>query len=102
MIKQMAWLPIGLSGNGEKVLHLRENIGDAWKPYNQTRYKQPDTILSGIKPSQGFRTAQILLKQGWSYVATSEVLKNTETENTESDTIVSVSKISSSCPKTQE
>lgn len=74
----MAWLPIsGTDPTSQKVLHLKLNDSDKWMPYNApqfNRLRQPDTAIptSHGTPSKGYRTAQILLQNGWKYVQSLE------------------------------
>jgi len=64
----MSWLPMNQSEpDSEKILHLKYYEGDAWKPYNSTEWALPDHRMPGLRMSQGFRTSQILFKQGWQY-----------------------------------
>ena len=74
MAGQMCWLdPNG--GDGEKILHLRMNPGDRWRPYTApefSRLRQPDYSMSKIKLSKGLSTAQTLLKLGWVYIRSNE------------------------------
>ena len=70
----MCWLdPAG--GDGTKILHLRLKPGDRWLPYTApqfTHVRQPDTALSGIDCSKGFRTSQYLLGRAWTYVPSAQ------------------------------
>lgn len=68
----MSWIDPSC-GNGEKILHLRLTKGDRWMPYtapqfSQLRQGQADVAFMGVRPSKGFRLAQHLLSQGWTYV----------------------------------
>lgn len=66
---QMKWMCPTSGTDGEKILYLRESENSCWKPYKEFPYfYQPDTHINGVKTSRGFRTAQHLIKLGWSYV----------------------------------
>lgn len=71
---QMTWMP-KLGSDGEKVLHLRLQPYDPWKPY--TAFPQnviPDYKVP--KGSKGWATYQTLLKNGWELIPS----KNTNLE----------------------
>ncbi len=67
MLKQMCWLP-RLGSNGEKILHLRTEPRQPWRPYTAfpqyaaLDYQEPDG-------SKGWATFQKLKTQGWNLVS---------------------------------
>jgi hypothetical protein len=70
MLKQLCWLPMAGS-NGEKVLHLRTQLGEGWRPYTACpEYKVPDYKVPG--GSKGWATYQKLLRAGWTLVPTAQ------------------------------
>ncbi|MEG4960378.1 MULTISPECIES: hypothetical protein [unclassified Microcoleus] len=70
MLKQMCWLP-RLGGNGEKILHLRTEARQAWRPYTAfPQYAAPDYREPG--GSNGWATFQKLKTQGWNLISTEE------------------------------
>ena len=70
MLKQMCWLP-RLGGNGEKILHLRTDLRQAWRPYTAfPQYAAPDYREPG--GSKGWATYQMLRVQGWNLISTDE------------------------------
>ncbi|MEG4445358.1 hypothetical protein QUA82_09290 [Microcoleus sp. F8-D3] len=70
MLKQMCWLP-RLGGNGEKILQLRTDPRQAWRPYTAfpqlavADYREPGG-------SNGWATFQKLRTQGWNLISTEE------------------------------
>jgi hypothetical protein len=78
MLKQMCWLP-RLGGNGEKTLHLRTDLRQAWRPYTAfPQYAAPDYREPG--GSKGWATYQKLRGQGWTLISTDEGQKSDFTE----------------------
>lgn len=77
-LKQMAWLPVGGTGDGEKVLHIK--VQGRWMPYNSTPYAVPDVQmhppLQYGRPSRGFTTMQKLLKQGFELITTESAMRS--------------------------
>jgi hypothetical protein len=66
MLKQMCWLP-RLGGNGDKILHLRTEPYQPWRPYTAfPQYAAPDYLEPG--GSEGWATFQKLRIQGWNLV----------------------------------
>lgn len=66
MTGQMCWLT-GFSTNGEKVLHLRLQPHDPWKPYTAfASYKILDYDIP--RGSKGWATCQRLFKAGWEII----------------------------------
>lgn len=67
---QMCWLS-ALGANGEKILHLRLDPNQPWKPYTScSEYAVPDYIIP--RGSKGWATYQKLLKAGWTLVPTDQ------------------------------
>lgn len=66
MSGQMCWLS-SFGSKGEKILHLRLNPSQPWKPYTCCpEYAVPDYKIP--KGSKGWATYQKLLKAGWDIV----------------------------------
>ena len=66
----MCWLP-RLGGNGEKILHLRTEARQAWRPYTAF----PQFAVSDYREpggSKGWATLQKLKTQGWNLISTAE------------------------------
>lgn len=65
-MKQMIWLDV--VGCDRKILHLREQPHQPWKPYTAfPQYKQPDLTVSGA--SKGWTTYQWLRAAKWELLA---------------------------------
>lgn len=65
-MKQMCWLYTS-SNISNRILHLRFNATDKWKPYTTfPNVSVPD--YKDVGGSKGFATMQHLLKQGWTIV----------------------------------
>jgi len=63
MLKQMCWLSLA-GTNGEKVLHLRTEPNQPWRPYTAfPQYSAPDYEIAG--GSKGWATYQKLRNAGW-------------------------------------
>ncbi|MBE9121060.1 hypothetical protein IQ269_09575 [Tychonema sp. LEGE 07199] len=70
MLKQMCWLP-RLGGNGEKILHLRTELRQAWRPYTAfPQFAASDYLEKD--GSKGWATFQKLTTQGWNLISTEE------------------------------
>jgi hypothetical protein len=70
MIGQMCWLS-KLGNDGEKVLHLRLEPTDPWKPYTACpEYAVPDYNVP--KGSKGWATYQKLVRSNWSLIPTAQ------------------------------
>ncbi|MEG4349360.1 hypothetical protein QUA70_14870 [Microcoleus sp. LAD1_D5] len=70
MLKQMCWLP-RLGGKGEKILHLRTDARQGWRPYTAfPQFAVPDYREPG--GSKGWATYQKLRVQGWNLISTAE------------------------------
>ncbi|MBD2022770.1 hypothetical protein H6F43_21540 [Leptolyngbya sp. FACHB-36] len=70
MSKQMCWL--SASGPNEtKILHLRLQPGQPWKPYTAfPQFAAPDYRIPG--GSKGWATYQKLIKAGWALIPTAQ------------------------------
>lgn len=78
MLKQMCWLP-RLGGNGEKILHLRTEPRQGWRPYTAfPQYAAPDYREPG--GSKGWATYQKLRNQGWNLISTEEGMRSNYSE----------------------
>lgn len=65
MNKQMCWK--FSNDNENKILHLRENESNPWRPYTAfPQYAAPDYRIEG--GSKGWATYQKLLKSGWTLI----------------------------------
>jgi hypothetical protein len=75
MAGQMCWLS-SFGGNEEKILHLRLNPNQPWKPYTRCpEYAIADyKILGG---SKGWATYQKLLQAGWTLVPSAQAQEST-------------------------
>lgn len=62
----MCWLYTS-SEVKNRILHLRLNTTDKWRPYNTFPFAVPD--YRDIGGSKGFATMQHLLKNGWTIVS---------------------------------
>ncbi|EKQ70293.1 hypothetical protein OsccyDRAFT_0571 [Leptolyngbyaceae cyanobacterium JSC-12] len=81
MLKEMCWLdPSG--GNGTKILHLRTDAVEGWKPY--TSFRQFSVSDHPVpNGSKGFATMQALLKQGWRMLPSPSVCAELDLNKTE-------------------
>ncbi len=76
MAGQMCWLA-GLGGDA-KILHLREQAHQPWKPYTSfPKYRVPDLQIPGA--SKGWTTFQKLRDAGWTLIATDAAYLKTPT-----------------------
>lgn len=77
-MKEMCWLSV--PGNQFKVLHLRENSSDRWKPYTAFhQYIKPDIPVRSFDNtrnigSKGWATYQFLSQAGWKLVSSAEAV----------------------------
>lgn len=70
MSGQMCWLSL-TGGDGEKVLHLRTQPSQPWKPYTAC----PGLAVSDYNipgGSKGWATYQKLMRAGWALVPTAQ------------------------------
>lgn len=75
MAGQMCWLA-GLGGE-TKILHLREQPFQPWKPYTAfSKYRVPDLQIPGA--SKGWTTFQKLRSAGWTLIASDAAYERTE------------------------
>lgn len=66
MVRQMCWLA-KFGGNGQKILHLRLEANQPWKPYTLfPGLAVPDYPVPG--GSKGWATAQKLMQAGWTVI----------------------------------
>ena len=74
---QMCWMP-KLAGNGEKILHLRLNSWEPWKPYTAfPQYSVPDYRVP--RGSKGWSSYQRLLGEKWTLVPSPDAVANAQT-----------------------
>lgn len=77
MSGQMCWLS-SLGANGEKILHLRLESHQPWKPYKACpQYAVPDYRIP--RGTKGWATYQHLRKAGWTLIPTAQAYKVLET-----------------------
>jgi hypothetical protein len=70
MTRQMSWLS-ALGSDGEKILHLRLEPNQPWKPYYAClQFAVPDYPVP--RGSKGWATYQKLMKAGWELVPSAE------------------------------
>lgn len=70
MTGYMCWLPT-LGSNGTKVLHLRVQPHEPWKPYTACpHYSVPDHQIP--RGSKGWATYQKLFNEGWTLIASAD------------------------------
>ncbi|QYO62677.1 hypothetical protein [Leptolyngbya sp. 7M] len=66
MSGQICWLE-GFATNGEKILHMRLQPHEPWKPYTAfPGLSVPDYDIP--RGSKGWATCQMLLKAGWKLI----------------------------------
>jgi hypothetical protein len=73
MLGQMCWLPT-IGSNGDKILHLRTNPSQPWRPY--TAY--PEYAVSDYnipKGSKGWATYQKLMRAKWSLIPSDQAMQ---------------------------
>lgn len=70
MLREMCWLsPLGT--NAAKILHLRTNRNEPWKPYTAfAQHAVPDHVIPG--GSKGWATFQKLLRDGWTLIPSTD------------------------------
>lgn len=69
MAGQMCWL--SQLGGGEKILHLRLNQNEPWKPYTACpQFAIPDYNVP--KGSKGWATYQKLMKAKWDLIPSAQ------------------------------
>ena len=74
---EMCWLP-RLGGGGEKILHLRVQRHEPWKPYTAfPQYSVPDYRVP--KGSKGWASYQRLRDQNWVLVPSPDTVSNAQT-----------------------
>ena len=67
MSGQMCWLPVGKL-DGEKVLHIRTNSSESWRPYKACpQYAVADYDIP--RGSRSLATYHELLQAGWILVS---------------------------------
>lgn len=73
MSGQMCWLP-SLGSDGDKILHLRTNPSQPWRPYTACpQYAVPDyRILGG---SKGWATYQKLMRSNWTLIPSAKAIQ---------------------------
>jgi hypothetical protein len=72
MFREMCWLPA--LGTEEKILHLRTNPTQPWRPYTACpEFSVPDyKILNG---SKGWATYQKLMQEKWTLIPSDRALQ---------------------------
>ena len=76
-MKQMCWLPT-FASKGTKILHLRLNSHEPWKPYTALpQYAKPDYQIPG--GSKGWATYQALAKtKEWNLLSSNAAMQSGE------------------------
>lgn len=79
MAGQMCWLPT-IGSNGDKVLHLRTNPNQPWRPYTACpEYAVPDYRVP--KGSKGWATYQKLLQAQWALIPSDRAIQELSLSN---------------------
>jgi hypothetical protein len=73
MTGQMCWL--SSFGSEHKILHLRLQSHQPWRPYNSSPLAVPDYDVPG--GSKGMATYHFLYKAGWQLLSSQEAKKLT-------------------------
>ena len=83
MLGQMCWLPT-FGSDGDKILHLRTNPSQPWRPYTACReYAVPDYRIP--KGSKGWATYQKLMRANWTLIPTDRALQEFSSTNQDLD-----------------
>jgi hypothetical protein len=83
MIGQMSWLP-ALGSDGDKILHLRTNPSQPWRPYTAwPEYAVPDYRIP--LGSKGWATYQKLLRAKWTLIPSAQAVQNFSLSNQDLD-----------------
>lgn len=83
MLGQMCWLPT-FSSDEDKVLHLRTNPSQPWRPYTACReYAVPDYRIP--KGSKGWATYQKLLHANWTLIHCDQAMQEFSSANQDLD-----------------
>jgi hypothetical protein len=83
MIGQMSWLP-ALNFDGDKILHLRTNPSQPWRPYTACpEYAVPDYRVP--LGSKGWATYQKLLRAKWTLIPSDQAAQNFSLSNQDLD-----------------
>jgi hypothetical protein len=73
MLGQMCWLPT-LGSDGDKILHLRTNPSQPWRPYTAyPQYVVPDYRIPG--GSKGWATYQKLMRANWALIPSAQAIQ---------------------------
>ena len=73
MSGQMCWLP-SLGSDGDKILHLRTNPSQPWRPYTaHPQYAVPDYRIPG--GSKGWATYQKLMRSNWTLIPSAKAMQ---------------------------
>lgn len=76
---QMCWLPM-FSSDGDKILHLRINPNQPWKPYTACpEYAVRDYRIP--KGSKGWATYQKLMKANWTLIPSDRAMQERSLSN---------------------
>jgi hypothetical protein len=73
MSGQMCWLP-SLGSDGDKILHLRTNPSQPWRPYTACpQYAVSDYRIPG--GSKGWATYQKLMRSNWTLITSAKAIQ---------------------------
>jgi hypothetical protein len=76
---QMCWLPM-FGSDGDKILHLRINQNQPWKPYTACpEYAVRDYRIP--KGSKGWATYQKLMKANWTLIPSDRAMQERSLSN---------------------
>jgi hypothetical protein len=83
MVGQMCWLST-FGSDGDKILHLRTNPSQPWRPYTACReYAVPDYRIP--KGSKGWATYQKLMRANWSLIPSDQAVPEFSSSNQDLD-----------------
>lgn len=73
MLGQMCWLS-ALGSDGDKILHLRANPNQPWRPYTACpEYAVPDYNIP--RGSKGWATYQKLMRAKWTLIPSDQAMR---------------------------
>ena len=79
MLGQMCWLS-ALGSDGDKILHLRTNPNQPWRPYTACpEYAVPDYNIP--RGSKGWATYQKLMRAKWTLIPSDQAMSEVSLSN---------------------
>lgn len=79
MLGQMTWLPT-LGSDGDKILHLRTNPSQPWRPY--TAYPEYSVLDYKLSiGSKGWATYQKLMQAKWTLIPSAQAVQEFSVPN---------------------